>query len=222
MRLLPAALLVLLGAAPAQEDSLTERLLDAVERRHRATPDPTDVCEVVVRLKFDRARILAFMSGLSWDPYPGILRDVGGTLMCGGGNSIDRALLLQSLLEVAGEKTRLVRVDLAEADGLKLVEAFRKRERKDRPEVDPKLIAADLGVEAPAVEAMVNERRRAESALVDEILEAAKGEAARLAPLVGPIAGRVTEVPREHVWVQVQEKAGWVDLDPSPVEIPRK
>ncbi|MBI3855957.1 MAG: hypothetical protein HY293_09740, partial [Planctomycetes bacterium] len=47
-------------------------------------------------------------------------------------------------------------------------------------------------------------------------------EAARLAPLVGAIAGRAAAAPREHVWVQVLDKTTWVDLDPSPVAIPRR
>lgn len=222
MRLLPAALLVLLGAAPVQEAADAGRLLDAVERRHRRTPDPADARAAAARLGFDRAKILEFVSGLAWEPYSGVLRDSGGTLMTGGGNSLDRALLLQAMLEAGGEKTRLMRADLAEADGTRLLEAFRKRERQVRPGSDPKELAVELGVDAAALESLVAERRREEAALVDEVLEAAKVEAARLAPLAGAIAGRAPAVPREHVWVQAAEKGGWVDLDPSPVAVPRQ
>jgi hypothetical protein len=221
MRLALAALLLAAPAVPGQDADATERLLRVVERRQRETPDPTDARAAAGRLGFDRTKILEFVTGLSWEPYGGILRDAGGTLMCGGGNSIDRALLLQAMLEAGGEKTRLMRVDVAEPDGAKLIESFRKRERKERPESDLKALAAELGVDAAALEAAVSERRRERSALVDEIVEAAKVESARLAPLVGALASRAAQAPKDHVWVQVLEKGSWIDLDPSPVEIPR-
>jgi hypothetical protein len=219
MRLALAAALVL-AALPQQEDA-TERLLRTAERRLRETPDPTDPRGAAARLGFDRAKIAAFVGGLSWEPYSGILRDAAGTLICGGGNSIDRALLLQAMLEAGGEKTRLMRVDVAEADGAKLLEAFRKRERKERPESDPKTLAEELGLDPDALDAMVTRSRRQEAALVDEVVDAAKTESARLTPLVGALADRPAAAPREHVWVQVQEKNAWVDVDPSPVEVSR-
>jgi hypothetical protein len=212
-----AALLVLLLAAPQDPDA-TERLLRVVERRHRETPDPTDARAAAARLGFDRAKIAEFVAGLSWEPYAGILRDAGGTLMCRGGNSIDRALLLQAMLEAGGEKTRLMRADLAEPDGTKLVEAFRKQQRKDRPESDLRPLATELGVDAAALETAVSERRRERAALVDEVVGAAKTEASRLAPLVGALTARSAAAPKEHVWVQVLDKGAWVDVDPSPVK----
>jgi hypothetical protein len=222
MRLALAALLFAAPAAPARVEDAAERLLRLVERRDRETPLPTDARASAARLGFDRAKIVELVAGLSWEPYSGILRDAGGTLMCGGGNSIDRALLLQSMLEAGGEKTRLMSVDVAEADGAKLIEVYRKRERKPRPEFDPKGLAAELGVDAAALEGVVAQRRREEAALVDEILDAAKAEASRLLPLVGAISGRTAAASREHVFVQVLDKGNWVDLDPLPVEIPRK
>lgn len=222
MRLALVVLLLAAPAAPGQDTEATERLLRAVEKRHGETPDPTDARGAAARLGFDRAKILAFVAGLSWEPYGGILRDAGGTLLCGGGNSIDRALLLQAMIEAGGEKTRLMRVDVVEADGTKLVESFRKRERKEPPANDPKGLAAELGLDPAALEAVAAERRRDVAALLDEIVEAAKAETARLTPLVGALTGRSAPLPKEHVWVQVQEKSAWIDLDPSPVEIPRK
>jgi len=216
------ALIALLLAAPTQDPAATERLLRVVERRHRETPDPTDARSAAARLGFDRAKITEFVAGLSWEPYAGILRDAGGTLMCGGGNSIDRTLLLQAMLEAGGEKTRLMRADVAEADGAKLVEAFRKQQRKERPDPDLKALAEELGVDLAALETAVKERRRERAALVDEVVEAGKTEAARLAPLVGALTSRSASAPKEHVWVQVLEKGAWIDLDPSPVDLPRK
>ncbi|HUR38774.1 MAG TPA: hypothetical protein VM222_04750, partial [Planctomycetota bacterium] len=121
MRFLPAILLGLLALAPTlpQDADFNERLLRVLERRHRETPDPTDPRAAAARLGYDREKIRQFVAGLGWEPYTGILRDAAGTLLAGGGNSLDRALLLQSMLEAGGEKTRLLRCDLAPAEGEK-------------------------------------------------------------------------------------------------------
>src|SRR6185295_19972331 len=86
-RLLPVVVLALLGLAP-QEGPSADRLLDVLEKRHRETPDPSDVRLAATRLGFDRAKILDYVKGLSWEPYGGILRDASGTLLCGAGNSL--------------------------------------------------------------------------------------------------------------------------------------
>ncbi len=225
MRLLTAAVLAVLALGPAvrpQEAGRTELLLGALERRHRETLDPSDPRAAAARLGFDRARILEAVAALAWEPYEGILRDASGTLLAGGGNSLDRALLLQAMLEAGGERTRLLRADLAAGDAAKLLEAFRARGRKERPETDPRALAGELGLDPEALGAIVAEGRAREAALVDEILEAARTESARLEPLAGPVAGRAPAAPREHVWVQVADGEGWTDLDPSPVAMPRK
>lgn len=216
----PLLALALLAAPQADESAL--RLLDRIERKHRATPDPADPRTAAARLGFDRAKIAEFVGGLSWEPYEGVLRDAAGTLLCGGGNSIDRALLLQAMLEAAGEKTRLVRADLAEADGARFRECFRKRERKERPGSGTETLAAEFGLDPAALGAELALRRSAEAAFVEEIAAAAKAESARLAAMVGALADRPASAPREHVWVQVADRAGWTDVDPSPVEVPRQ
>ena len=136
MRLFLAATVSLLAFRPTQQgqgESSTDRLLDLIERRHREAADPGDARAAAGRLGFDRAKILEFVrTEIAWEPYAGILRDAPGTLLVRAGNSVDRALLLQAMLESGGEKTRLMRVDLTEADGAKLLEGFRKRERRPR------------------------------------------------------------------------------------------
>lgn len=229
MRAIVAVLLsgaVLAPRTPFPEDAATERLLDYVERRSREAGDPSDPRAAAGRLGFDRSRIAEFVrKEVVWEPYAGILRGASGTLLARAGNSVDRALLLQAMLEAAGEKTRLMRADVAEADGAALLEAFRKQDVKarwTRPELDLAPLAVALGVEKAALQAIVAERRRDEDELVRETVEAAKAEAARLALLVGAIAGRTPAAPKEHVWVQVYDgtKKDWVDLDVS--ELPKK
>jgi len=219
-RLLPALFLGLLSTAP-QDVDFNERLLRVLERRHHQTPNPTDPRAAAARLGYDREKIRAFVGGLAWEPYSGVLRDASGTLLAGGGNSLDRALLLQAMLEAGGEKTRLVRCDLPAAEGEKLLDSFRKGRVVAKPSVDLKVLAADLGVDPAGLEAAVVARRREATALVEEILEAAKSEAERITPLVGAVKGRAAVLPRDYVWVQVSDAVGkdWVDVDAAPVEL---
>jgi hypothetical protein len=231
MRHIPICFLALLaGATPApsfQEDAATERLLRVVERLDRQTPDPTDARAAAARLGFDRAKILEYVAGLSWEPYVGILRDAGGTQMCGGGNSLDRSLLLKAMLEAGGEKVRLMRSDLDEAEGARLLESFRKRDprtRLVRGERDLKSLAEGLGTDLRVLEALSLDRRRRDASFVEEILDAARPEAARLRELIGAREAAALPVPREHYWLQVldPQKQTWADLDPTPVELQKK
>jgi len=230
MRFAPLALILAAGLAPGprQGDAASERLLQVLERRYREAGDPSDPRAAAGRLGFDRARIVEFVrSEIAWEPYPGVLRDAAGTLLVRGGNSIDRSLLLQAMLEAGGEKTRLMRTDLAEADGAKFLEAFRGRDPKarfSRLQSDPRALAREIGVDEAALEGMVAERRRGDDLFLDEIVEAASAESARLTPLVGAVASRAGVVPREHVFVQVFDltRRDWMDLEASPVEVPRK
>ncbi|HYE97679.1 MAG TPA: hypothetical protein VEJ18_02160, partial [Planctomycetota bacterium] len=213
-------LLVALLLAPTQEpDPRLLRLLDVLERRHREAVDPGDARAAAARLGFDRARILAFVrDAIAWEPYEGVLRDASGTLRAGSGNSLDRALLLQAMLEAGGERTRLVRGDLDEAGGRALRAAARPP--GETPAADLKSLAADLGVEAAALESVVESRRREREALVAETLEAAGPEADRLGALLGAKgAGRPAAPPTRHYLLQAEEKGGWTDLDPSPVPL---
>jgi hypothetical protein len=223
--LLLGAGLLSLGPGPRQAGESADRLLSALEKIHREKPDPSDPRAAASRLDFDRARILDFVRKLAWEPYPGILRDATGTLLCGGGNSIDRALLLQAMLEAGGTKTQLMRVEVPAEKAARLMESFRRsdaRGRLDRPPADPKVLDRMLGLEGSSIASLVAERRRETADLVEELLEAGRAESARLEALLGARKAQPLQGPREHVWVQAWDtaKGDWVDLDPSPVEIP--
>ena len=52
----------------------------------------------------------------AWLPYEGVLRGAAGVLMDRSGNSLDRSLLLASLLEQAGYSVRLAHETLSDED----------------------------------------------------------------------------------------------------------
>lgn len=58
---------------------------------------------------------LAIRDNFSFDPYEGVVRGGRGTLFSGGGNSLDRALLLTALLDEIGADWRIVRGTLSPA-----------------------------------------------------------------------------------------------------------
>lgn len=207
-------LLATLLLLPQDPDPGTLALLDAVERLHRELGDPGDVRAAAARLGNDRARILESVQALGWEPYAGVLRDAGGTLAAGSGNSIDRALLLQAMLEAGGGKTRLMRAALPPEEGARLLAAFRPRAAAAAA-----LPAGELGLDPALVAKAAEERAREHAALIEEVLEAARPEAARLGGLLGAREPKPLEAPVEHWWVQVEEKGAWIDLDPSPVPL---
>lgn len=70
---------------------------------------PDYILDQARRLGFDADRIAAFVrDDVPLDEYEGVLRGAVGTLWAGTGNELDRALLLEALLNRSGIPTRLV------------------------------------------------------------------------------------------------------------------
>ena len=80
-----------------------------------AKRDRWDPAYVVERVGLDPAKLTAWVrDSTAWIPYRGLLRGPVGVLMDRDGNSLDRALLLAKLLELAGHEVRLARAQLEE------------------------------------------------------------------------------------------------------------
>jgi hypothetical protein len=210
-----------LAAAPAAQERDVEKLLRAAEEAYRAEPDPSDPGAAAERLGRDRARIVAFVRDeIGFEPYEGVLRDAGGTLLARAGNELDRALLLRAMLKAAGEKVRLVRAAIGEEDAARLRDAFLARKPAPaRGGRDLARLAGALGADPKALEAGLRE----DDALAAGALQAAGPAAAALREAVGPRVARPIALPREHVWLQVSDpKTGaWEDVDPAPVAVRR-
>lgn len=215
-------LIALLCASAPQDEQAVERMLQAVERRHAAAGDPSDVPAAARKLGHDRDRILKFVrEDIALEPYEGILRGAGGALLFRGGNDLDRSLLLAALLQAGGIQARVVRGDLSDADRSRLLEFLSKRKSGPSDAGDVKGAAELLGVDAAALEALVRERKRREAALIAEISEAARSETSRILALTDRLPGGALRLSAHHYWVQYSEGGRWVDLDPSPVELSR-
>jgi len=219
--LLALVVLTLAGAQPlAQEPPSVpglerfDHLLDVVEARHRATPDPSDVWAQAGRLGHDAERIVAFVRDeVAFEPYEGLLRGASGALLARAGNALDQALLLRALLAAGGVDARLVARDLDAGEAAALHAAFAARAPvAEDPPPDVEGAARELGVPVEPIAAIVRERSVREAAVLEEVLEVSAREAARLERLLaahlvpGPAA-----LPTRHYWLEIDGVA----IDPT-------
>lgn len=134
-----------------------------------------------------------------WVPYQGILRGPEGVLMDRRGNSLDRSLLLSSLLEDAGFETRLVRKRLSLDEATNLFQQY---------------VSGKVGT--PGIRVGL-----AESKLVRSYQQEVKAQALDLARLTGIKTDAANaDFSEEHLtniadhwWVQLKRGSGWQSLD---------
>ena len=102
---------------------VVERALQAIAYGDQtASRDRWDPAYVAERLGADPMMHLQWVRQRSvWIPYIGVLRGSMGVLMDGQGNSLDRALLLATLLTEAGHTVRLARGDMGDAMAAELL-----------------------------------------------------------------------------------------------------
>ncbi|HEY1656610.1 MAG TPA: hypothetical protein VGF86_16015 [Candidatus Tumulicola sp.] len=167
----------------------------------------------------DPATALAFVQGVRYEVYPGVFRGAVATLTDAAGNDYDRALLLHDLLATANP-------------GAPIRYAFCTLSPQ---QADAALAAARAAYVAPAVAA--NAQMLAQKAttpkLHDGFLQIAsfwkaasaqeQAQGAQVAtdlqktgaqPSAGH-RGDVHAIAADHVWVQMQSGASWVDFDPG-------
>jgi hypothetical protein len=146
--------------------------------------------------------------------YRGMLRGASGVLMDRDGNALDRALLLNHLLILAGYETRLARGSLSREQALALANDIRLPPARaphwvyryatgEAQPVDPdsdKLytIAVDrIETQSADLLARVAPNRRSVEAMQDEERD------------------KAAEILADHWWVQLRHEDRWIDLDPS-------
>ncbi len=79
------------------------------------------------KLEYDANEVLKAVSEqIGFQPYPGVLRGVAGTLRARAGNSLDQALLLAYLLKSAGYEARITRGTLDDIEAARLQRPKRK------------------------------------------------------------------------------------------------
>lgn len=224
------------GATGASDDAARLALLDnslrAVEDGVRESPrDLWDPAYIVEHVGTDPQALSAWVrDNTSWIPYRGILRGATGVLMDRQGNSLDRAILLATLLEQAGHKPRLAHRDLSDADARKgIAAAF------DVPEADLSsmefderrlesipAVAKQYGLDARTITQTVDAHNQVAVRIANELDARVADQTGRLLRAVmrpdrrTEWLRRVDEAVsarRDHWWVQLEAGGTWTNLD---------
>ena len=215
----------------ALSDAL-ENSLRAVEDGERESPrDRWDPAYVVEQVGKDPQQLFDWVAGNTfWIPYRGLLRGPVGVLMDRMGNSLDRAVLLATLLKQAGHSVRLAHGELAadRAAGLlpSLVAArtvgLTRRFRPGRlMPARSRQVAVQYHLDGPVSNApshrlppMGSASSALDARVVDQTERLRAAVAGRAANSDRPTrVDAAVALLRDHWWVQRQDGASWVDLD---------
>jgi hypothetical protein len=227
-------------AAGTSADSARERRLAAIDSSLRAIADgdraapgsrwdPEYVVRVVGR---DPADLFGWVQdSTSWIPYRGELRGPVGVLLDRQGNSLDRALLLARLLEIAGHSVRLAHGPMSRDSAQALLPDLLELPPQDAGAgsalLDPAApgvpaIAARYELDGAATKHSLQAQFTAATRFYSELRSRVMEQSARLAREVAPPDGRADWAGRfdsafaalqDHWWVQRQDGDRWVDLD---------
>lgn len=186
-------------AGPATDE--LAQVLDAIAATEKTAPrDRTDPAAVVTAADGDPVRLHSFVREQTrFVAYEGRLRGPLGTLLDRTGNSVDRSLLLQELLRVAGYEARLVQAALGDD----------QREQ----------LLALLGTPVPPAAASAEPPPKAAGDdPIPALLARADAITAELRQLVPHVSAMPRAGERQHHWVQYRDGDAWRDLDATLAE----
>ena len=200
-------------------------------------PRDTFAPEVIAeQAQNEPTRLFRWVRDNTWlAPYRGLLRSDAGVLMDRLGNSLDRAMLLHRLLELAGQEVRLARGSLSDEELRTLVLGRRPLTSGAFPEAresvlleetvsNAERLAREHGLDIPGLRDDLEEQTQTALTLRDEARRRTASQTDALMALLGDIPEKAgendslkirNEAYRDHWWVQWKKNGHWVDLDPS-------
>ena len=228
-------------AVPAQAVATLDRSMRAIADSEAESPrDRWDPDYVVQHLGRDPDRVYAWVRDhTDWIPYRGVLRGPVGVLMDRRGNSMDRALLLATLLEKSGQTVRLAHGELTRDQATALLPDLSSRQaplRRSAAAGEPddaraagaiatelRAAAAQYGLDASGVDSIVTAWMKDLDSTSGALRRRASEEAQRLLAAVGHAQPGLNwgqnfdagvAALQDHWWVQWQRADGsWTDLD---------
>jgi len=187
----------------------------AVIKRSRFDPPA-----LVEQLDYDTDPAIEFVRDtIAYQPYPGVLRGVAGTLRAGSGNSLDQAILLANLLKTAGLDARIARGTLSDSDALRLLRSTRQARPADSLEYLQETLAANFGEQAAQAVTPVtlkDTRLAAESkTLVDTLKLSLQNAGVDLQ--ANDVQASWLPFAKEYFWVQYRDGPSrpWQDTHPA-------
>ena len=217
---------------PEQRVALLDRSLRALEDGDREMPrdtwDPDYVVKMVGR---DPQRLFRWVQqNTFWIPYHGVLRGPVGVLMDRQGNSLDRAILLATLLEKAGYTIRLAHGELERQQAFTILPTLvAERQIAFAPQPAPattnlgiEQVAAHYQLDGAAINETVQSQRESISRISTELHARLTDQADRLLkaidrPKEEEVWARTFSAAlaalTDHWWVQREYGGNWLDLD---------
>lgn len=219
----------LLCSASAQTPPVPEVLFDAVRASLDELPrDRYDLAAVVAEVSatapddLPSALFAWVRDATGFTAYRGVLKGPAGVLMDRTGNSLDRALLLQALLNVAGEQAILATGQLDAAGVEAAAAAQRPAPAGDHAQSVAALaerLAATVGVDGATAAQRLNQAQDAADVLQRELLERTADQSMALLMALRDVVdlgdSDDSALLGDHWWVQVMRDGTWVDLDPT-------
>jgi len=196
--------------------SLSE-YFDIAEQILKETPGVYSDLQKCARAVKDAEGALRFVrANVRYVPYEGCVRGALGALYCGSGNSLDKSLLLASLLKLCGYRTRICG-SRREEGPLSEVEQLRAPEQAPIPY---ERLSRITGLSVPALRAYVADRRRTWAVNAAFLLGRVGARLKQILPL---IEGRIAESGASEAaagesmrfWVECEREPGkWIRMDP--------
>ena len=205
------------AAIEAGIDNLTVALEKTRAGLKRSRFEPAALLD---SLDFDADSAIGFVrDSIVFQPYPGALRGVDGTLRAGAGNSLDQAVLLANLLKSAGLDARIARGTLTDADALRLLRGTRQAAPGNSLDYLQKTLAANFGEQAGKAPQAVTwtDTNLAEEAgkLVDTVKLSLENAGVGLEAI--DVQDKWLPVARQYFWVQYRDgpSQDWQDAHPA-------
>lgn len=220
------------GSTPARQTEELERHARAVAAALEALPrDSFDPGAVVAATGSDPAALLAWVRDHTLlVPYRGALRGPVGVLLDRRGNSLDRALLLHAMLQLAGHKVHLAHGTMSADRAARVLASIppglpRGTDGRGRAPSGEQLLddyARRFDLDRAYLGALAARMRHAREQFSREQAERIQEQARGLAETLGLREGsghddqaeQVAAI-QDHWWVQWQNGTQWVDLDPT-------
>jgi hypothetical protein len=219
--------------SPAARLAQLDRSLRAIEDGERESPrDRWDPDYVVKMLGHDPQKLFDWVrDNTYWIPYRGALRGPIGVLMDRQGNSLDRALLLATLIEKTGQPVRLAHGEMTRQQALDLLPGLLAAQTPSsiapngteaEPEPDIQAVAAKYQLDGAASDGTLKAREEALARFSSQMDSRTADQTERLLGAVerpDAVDDWVNRLEsalgalRDHWWVQRREGQNWVDLD---------
>ena len=220
---------------PEQVANRLDKLFSIIAEADRQIPrDTFDPQAIIDKTGKNPTKIFEWVRDHTYFvPYRGLLRGDKGVLMDRLGNSLDRAMLLYSLLQVAGQSARMAHGTLTEAqaqDVLKKVRPFPSLEERIGSNWSPtissalaKRFAQENQIDLAEVQQQLQQLAAQEKAVELKVKSRVATQTAAIAAAVGhPPASVAAEehadqvrATTDHWWVEWQNGGNWTNLDPT-------